>query len=168
MNFTEEYGVNWAKGSNSSIYSHLNLDALSLWYQISAKPDFYKIFEAMLKVRNQFVDEFFLRVVAYNAYHYMFKIKITVMESVLGFLDPASAEAMYQDQFLGMNSPSKLLHWFQALTGGKGSYMYNLIQTYYDLQGIPLNDTFMTNLLGPKNMLAQTYNAQRSLAYKLF
>lgn len=118
VNFTEQYGMNWVKGQNDTIYSHLNIDALSLWYQISAKPDFYKIFEAMLKVRSQFVEEFFLRVVSYNAYHYIFKNKLTVIESVLGFIDPADAEDIYQDQFLGMDSPSKLLYWFQALQGG--------------------------------------------------
>jgi hypothetical protein len=37
------------------------------------KPDFYKTFLALNKVRQQFVEEFFLKSVAYQAYHYIFK-----------------------------------------------------------------------------------------------
>ena len=51
----------------------------------------------MLKIRNQFVNEFFQRIVAYQAYHYIFKNKQMVLQSVLGMFDPAVAEEIYQD-----------------------------------------------------------------------
>lgn len=56
-----------------SIMHHLNhifntQAGLSLWYQMINKPDFYKAFQALLKVRQQYVDEFFLRAISYQAY----------------------------------------------------------------------------------------------------
>lgn len=54
-------------------YSHLNLAGLSLWYQMTNKPDYFQTFEALTRIRQQFVDEFFFKTVAYQAYHYIFK-----------------------------------------------------------------------------------------------
>jgi hypothetical protein len=42
---------------------------------MSQRRDFFKAFEAMLKIRNQFANEFFQRIAAYQAYHYIFKNK---------------------------------------------------------------------------------------------
>ena len=67
-----------------------------------------------------------------------------------------------------MDSPSKLYYWVKAFEGQKGSYIYNLIQDYYLLQDVKMTDGNMTNLIGPQNMIGQIYNAQKSLAYKLF
>ena len=67
-----------------------------------------------------------------------------------------------------MDSPSKLYYWVKAFEGQKGSYIYNLIQDYYLLQDVNMTDGNMTNLIGPQNMIGQIYNAQKSLAYKLF
>jgi hypothetical protein len=99
-----------------------------------------------------------------------------VIRSVLGFIlnktdienTTKVAKAIYNDQFLGMNSPSKLFFWLQALEGKKGSYIYNLVQTYFISKGINLDDALMAKIIGPQNMLAQIYNTQRSLAYKLY
>lgn len=62
---------------------------------MSQRRDFFKAFEAMLKIRNQFVNEFFQRIAAYQAYHYIFKNKQMVLQSVLGVFDPATAESIY-------------------------------------------------------------------------
>lgn len=119
-------------------------------------------------MRNQFVGEFFLKTVAYQCYNYMFKNKDVVTKSVLGFLPIDEANSIYSDQFLGMDNPSKLFYWLQALQEKKGSYIYNLIMTYYNQRGIALNDTTMGMILGPQNMLGQVYNSLTSLGYKLY
>ncbi len=155
-------------GDLSKQYSHLNIDGLSLWYQMSQRPKFYQTFEALLKVRNQFVGEFFLKTVAYEAFHYMFNNKDVVTKSVLGFLPIDQANLIYSDQFLGMDQPSKLFYWLQALQQQQGSYMYNLIMAYFNQRNVPLNDTSMSMILGPQNMLAQVYNSLTSLGYKLY
>jgi len=58
------------------------------------------------------VEEFFLKAVAYQAYHYFFKNKDLVVGSVLGFMDAKNASAIYSDGFFGMDNPSKLFYWF--------------------------------------------------------
>lgn len=78
------------------------------------KPDFFQTFQALTTIRQQFVEEFFLKAVAYQAYHYMFKNQDTVINSVLGFIDKETATAIYNDEFLGMNAPSKLFYWLSA------------------------------------------------------
>ncbi len=50
-----------------------------------------------MKVRNQFVGEFFLKTVAYQSYNYMFKNKDVVTKSVLGFLPIDQANMIYSD-----------------------------------------------------------------------
>jgi hypothetical protein len=62
-------------------------------------------------VRNQFIDEFFLKTVAYQGYHYLFKNKNLVISSVLAFLPADQANIIYSDPLLGMDSPSKLFYW---------------------------------------------------------
>ena len=57
------------------------------------------------------MEEFFLKIVAYQAYHYLFKNKDVVINSVLGFLPTDQATIIYSDPFLGMDSPSKLYYW---------------------------------------------------------
>ena len=76
-----------------------------------------------------------------------------VIRSILGVFNASTAETIYQDQVLGMDSPSKLFYWVKALEGKKGSYIYNLIQDYYLLQGFNMTDGNMTNLIGPQSML---------------
>lgn len=95
INFTENYTLHMNKGDLTPNYAHLNVDGLSLWYQMSQRRDFFKAFEAMLKIRNQFVNEFFQRIAAYQAYHYIFKNKQMVLQSVLGVFDAATAESIY-------------------------------------------------------------------------
>lgn len=90
------------------------------------------------------------------------------LRSILGVFDPATAEEIYQDNVLGMDTPSKLFYWVKAFEGQKGSYIYSLIQDYFLLQGVNMTDGNMTALMGPQSMIGQIYNAQKSLAYKLF
>lgn len=52
-----------------------------------------------------------------------------------------------------------MFYWVKAFEGQKGSYIYNLIQDYYLLQGVNMTDGNMTNLIGPQNMIGQIYNA---------
>ena len=49
------------------------------------------------------------------------------LRSILGVFDPATAEEIYQDNVLGMDTPSKLFYWVKAFEGQKGSYIYTLI-----------------------------------------
>lgn len=120
--------MNLVEGTTEGVeYSHLNVAGLSLWYQMTNKPDFYQTFQALLTIRQQFVEEFFLKNVAYQAYHYFFKNEQVVEASVLGFLDPKIAQQIYNDEFFGMNAPSKLFYWFSALQGKQGSRLYNFI-----------------------------------------
>ena len=132
------------------------------------KPDFYKAFEALTRVRQQFVDEFFLRGVAYQAYYYIFQNKDTIVNSILFPFDKATAGAIYSDEILGLDSPSKLFFWLQALQGQKGSYMYTFIQNYYLEKGVKMTDAALDQILSKRNMLSQIYSIQKSLAYKLF
>lgn len=114
------------------------------------------------------MEEFFLKAVAYQAYHYLFKNKDAVIRSILGFLDKETAAIIYNDEFLGMNAPSQIFYWLAALEGQKGSRMYEFIQTYYLGKNIVLDDTKMDMILSEKNLLSQIYKAQQSLSYKLF
>jgi hypothetical protein len=82
----------------------------------------------LTKIRQQFVEEFFLKSVAYQAYNYMFKNKDVVVNVILSILDKATADKIYSDEFLGLDTASKLYYWFAAYEGKKGSYMYNFIQ----------------------------------------
>lgn len=150
-------------------YSHLNLAGLSLWYQMTNKPDYFQTFEALTHIRQQFVDEFFFKTVAYQAYHYIFKNQNTVVNSVLRFMDPANATVIYTDEYFGMDAPSKLYYWVAAMQGKKGSQMYNLLQTYFtESKSINLTDANMTQIFAPQNMLSQMLAATKSLSYKLF
>lgn len=114
--------------TTQATYSHLNVEGLSLWYQMTNKPDFYQTFEALTRVRQQFVEEFYLKTVAYQAYHYMFKNKDIVTKGILGFLqNDTMANAIYSDAIFGMDSSIKLYYWFGAYRGKAGNFLYLLI-----------------------------------------
>jgi hypothetical protein len=119
----EAYGMQLTKGNINEVYSHLNAAGLSLWYQMTNKPDFYQTFEALTRVRQQFVEEFFLKTVAYQAYNYMFKNKDVVTGSILKFLNNETmANSIYSDAIFGMDSSQKLFYWFGAYRGNKTSF----------------------------------------------
>jgi len=67
-----------------------------------------------------------------------------------------------------MDAPNKLFYWVKAFEGQKGSYIYNLIKDYFLAQGVNMTDENLGKIVGPQNMIGQIYNAQKSLAYKLF
>ena len=48
-----------------------------------------------------------------------------------------------------MDAPSKLFYWIKAFEGQKGSYVYNLIQEYYMLQGVNMTDDHLGKIVGP-------------------
>jgi len=94
-------------------YSHLNLGALSLWYQVTEKPDFYKAFQALSKIRQQYVDQLQFKLYAYHAYNYFFNSEnIAVNMFLKHIFDEATAKKIYSDPVLGMDSVTKLFYWF--------------------------------------------------------
>lgn len=128
MEVNEAYANQLVNGTTETSYSHLNVEGLSLWYQMTNKPDFYQTFEALTRVRQQFVEEFYLKTVAYQAYHYMFKDKDIVTKGILGFLqNDTMANAIYSDAIFGMDSSIKLYYWFGAYRGKAENFLYLLI-----------------------------------------
>lgn len=84
------------------MYTHLNIGGLSLWYQMTNKPDFWLAFKALAQIRNQMVNELMGRYFAFQAYYYALNDKATVMDSVL--LGIEDAEAIYSDVNFGFDS----------------------------------------------------------------
>ena len=92
-----------------------------------------------------------------------------VVSTILQSLDKASATSIYNDEFLGMNSPGKLYYWFAAFEGKQGSRFYTFIQKYFQAKGIVLTDAiFAGKIIAPQNMFAQLYTSQSKILFKLF
>ncbi len=141
-------------------YSHLNLGALSLWYQVTEKPDFYKAFQALSKIRQQFVDETQFKLIAYHAYNYFFNNQNTAINMFLAHLfDKDTATKIYSNPVLGMDSVTKLFYWFQACsstTDVNAVRSRNAIIANFKAQSIDLTDK-IDALLGTKSIFSQIY-----------
>ena len=66
--------------------------------------------------------------VAYQAYHYLFKNKDLTITTVLGGFDQATASKIYSNEVIGMDSVNKLSYWISALYNKKGSPQYKLVE----------------------------------------
>ena len=112
------------------------------------KPTFWKTFQALAKIRQEFVDEFYYKLVAYHAYHFFFKNEQLVKNTVLYGIDPALQDAIYSDQVLGMDSVSKLHYWFKAYGTAPGSWSYDIIMENFKDKNVALTDAIMQQIIG--------------------
>jgi hypothetical protein len=131
----ETYTFSEEKGAEvlSSDLNHLNLGALSLWYQIQNPFDFQMSFKMMSKLHDEFLKlDFPIRMNAANAYTYLFQHKDMVMASVLKGLSKEAAETLFSDKQFGMDTASKLYYWAKAVEGPEETY-YSILMARFAL-----------------------------------
>ncbi len=91
------------------------------------KPEFWRAFQALAKMRKQMAQDFYNKFVAYQAYTFMFKNEDVIVRSVLAKFSSDDAKKIYEDTEYGMNTVAKLALWVQAYYGEKTSENYQAI-----------------------------------------
>jgi len=129
----------------------LNVGALSMWQQMNNKEDFQLVFKAIAQMRTIVQSQLRSRLVALNAFYYMFNDKDLVMSGVLAGLK--NAEDIYKDENFGMDSHVKLYYWVKAASGGQEAPEYQSVQAHFGL-----TDEQMYQIVGPTSMLNMVLN----------
>jgi hypothetical protein len=135
------------------------------------KPEFYKVYQALSKVRQQFVTQLQYKLYAYHGYHYIFKNEDVIIKSFLNSIDATNAKAIYEDPTLGMDSVTKLYYWFMASssrTSEDGLRAYFAIVSNFQARGIVLTPEKMDQLIGPQSLFAMIYTTLSSTIQTVF
>eukprot|EP00347_Sterkiella_histriomuscorum_P017232 403350176 len=148
ISVTEQYQSEYKSDLNkmaAQTYTHLNVGALSLWYQMTTRPDYFKTFQALSKIRQEITSFTLPRLQAYHSFYYAFNNKDLVVKSYLRELTAEKAEAVYSDSMFGLDHYSKLFYWFLALRNDQNAILaLNTIKTNFQSKNIILtNDDLM-------------------------
>jgi len=99
-----------------------NLEALSVWYQKTHKPDYWLAWQALTQVSDlMFKSNMLARYYAYNAYEFIFKDSALVYQGVLAGLSTENQQAVYTDPLFGLDSTDKIAFWVIASENGDQS-----------------------------------------------
>lgn len=125
-------------------YTTLNMGALSIIHQMNSKPDFWLAWKALSQVNTiMFTSDLVNRYYAWNAYNYVMSDSDMVYAGVLGGFDTTTAQAIYTDNFYGLDTVNKVYEWVLANQGGSDSDAWKNIIAYYAGIGITIDDAAM-------------------------
>jgi hypothetical protein len=151
------------KFQNESIQLMPNLEGLSIWYQKTHKPLWWKAWQALTQVSDlMYTSNMLSRYYAYNAYEYLFDTPALVYQGVLAGLSTADQQTVYYDSKFGMDSVEKLTFWVYANEGGDTSKAWSLLVNYYSGKGIDLS-TAMYQICGPKSIIQFVVQEQQQV-----
>ena len=101
------------------ITSKTNFAALSVWHQLTHRPDFVNAFKAISEVKKRYREsDPFGRYFALNAYYTCFNDYKTLENSVFYGIPDLDAQIIWDDDVYGMGkNESALYRWVKAMNG---------------------------------------------------